>query len=106
MQLIFFFRQIAGHRNQRFQAEDSDSVLIVLGELFEDGDDVLDDVVFFEEGGEVAEFHGAGSSDHGGVFVAEVDELFAEFVFVGRAAGVGVPEEVARADPSTEPVSL
>ena len=63
-------------------------------------------MVLVEGSGEFAQLHGARSSDHRCVFVAEVDELFPESVFLLVAAGVGVAEEVARADAAAEPVGL
>ena len=106
MHLILFFREVPGHRDEWFKAENSDSVLIVLRQLLENGYNLLDHVLLFEERWEFSKFHSTRSSDHRGVFVTQIDELFPESVLLCIGAGVSVPEQVAGADAAAEPVCL
>ena len=48
--LVLFFGEVAGHRDERFEAQDSDGVLVVLRELTKDWHDVLDHVLLVEVG--------------------------------------------------------
>ena len=50
MDLVFFFSEVTGHRDEGFEAQDSDGVLVVLRELTKDWHDVLDHVLLVEVG--------------------------------------------------------
>ena len=97
---------MASHWDQRFETENSDGVLIILGELSEDGQKLLDNMIFVKLGRDLSELRGAGSSDHRGIFLAKFHELLSESLLLCVGARVGVEEKVARGHTACKPLSL
>jgi len=54
----------------------------------------------------LAELRSAGSSNHGCILVAELNELLSQFLLLWARLAVAREEEVARADSASEPFSL
>ena len=83
MHTVLLFAQVAGHGNQGLDAEDAARVLIVLGQLSEDGQKLLDHVLLFQLSREFAQFGGTYTSDHWRVLLTQLHELLSEALFLG-----------------------
>jgi len=81
---------VLGHGDERLKAHHTDSVLLILGELPEDREDLLKDVLFFELGSKLTKLGSTSTSDHGSVLVTELNELLSQLLLLGarlRVAG-------------------
>ena len=106
MNLVLLLRKVRGERDERLKAHDTDSVLLILRQLSEDGQDLLKHVALLELGRELTEAGGASSTDHGSVLIAELDELLAEAFLLGAGAMVAREEQLAAANATSEPLAL
>lgn len=106
MDLVLLLRQIFGHGNEALEAHHANGVLLILGQLSEDRKNLLEHVLLLKLGSEEAELGGAGSSDHRGVLIAELDKLLSELLLLGPRLGVAREEELAGANSSSEPLTL
>jgi len=73
--LVLFLIKELGDLLQTVQAQNLDGVLLVAGELLENGNEFVDNDVLCNDSCEVADSACNGSSNHGGFFVAELDKL-------------------------------
>ncbi len=72
---VLFLGQVSSHRDEGLDAKDSARVLIVLGELAEDGEEFLDNVLLVQLGGENAQFGSADTTNHWRVLLAKLHKL-------------------------------
>lgn len=68
--------------NEGLEAEHTDRVLLILGKLSKDWEELSDDVLLFKLGGELSELGCAGSSNHGCILLAQFHKLLAEAFFL------------------------
>ena len=101
---VLFLAEVGSNLDERLNAEDSDGVLVILGQLSVDGQELLHDVLLLQVGGELSEPGGTGASDHWSVFLAQLQELLAEALLHAVRALVGVGEEGAGGDAADEPL--
>jgi len=103
MYAVLFFAQVPSHWNERFDAQNSTRVLIILGELAEDGQQFLDHVLLLQLGGENAKSSGTNTTNHGCIFLTELHKLFAEALFLRIGASIGMLEKGTSRDAAGEP---
>lgn len=105
MHAVLFFAQVGGHWDERLDTEDTAGVLIILRQLSKDWDELLDNVLLLKLSGEVSELGGANTTNHRRVFLTELHELLSQLVLIVVSLGIGVVEERAGGDASSEPVT-
>ena len=82
MDLVLLLGKILGHWDQRLKAHDSNGILFILRQLSEDWQNFLENMLLFKLSSELTKFGGASSSNHGGVFVTELDELLSKLLLL------------------------
>ena len=95
MHTVLLFAQVAGHWNERLDTEDTARVLIILGQLTEDREQLLNNVLPLKLSGKVAELRGTNSLDHRRVVLAELEELAAQPILLSTSTRVGIVEKAA-----------
>lgn len=104
MHSVLFLAEVASDGDEGLNAKNTAGILVVLGQLSENGEQFLDKVLLFKLSGEVTELGGTNAPNHGGIFLAKLKELFAEAFFLGISTGVGVVEQVTGRDTASEPL--
>ena len=69
--------------------------MVILGELSENREQFLDDMLLFELLRKCTKFGSAYTSDHGRVLLTQFHELLSEALFLGVGPRVGLIEEGA-----------
>jgi hypothetical protein len=63
-------------------------------------------VLLVQHSRELTKLTGTCATDHRGIFLAELHELFAETLFLGARAGISEVEKLARGHTASEPFGL
>lgn len=63
-------------------------------------------MLFLKLSSELTKFRSASSSNHGCIFIAKLDELLSKFLLLWARLRVAWEEQLARADSSSEPLTL
>ncbi len=106
MNLVFLFWKMAGHVDKRFEAENSNCVLFILGELSKDWKQFSNNVLLVELGGKLTKLLRTCASDHWGVFLAQLHKLLSQTFFLRSRSRIGVEKECAGWNTACEPFSL
>ena len=77
-------------RNQCFNTEHSDCILVVIGKLIVDRQNILYDMSNLELCAEFTKFGSASASNHRSVFLAEIHEFFAKLFLLTASSWIGV----------------
>jgi len=95
MDSVLFFAQMTGHWDQSFNAENTDSILVILRKLSEDWEELLDHVLLIKLSREFSKSSSTSSSDHGSVFLAEFHEFLSQALFLRVGSRVSVEEQTS-----------
>lgn len=106
MNLILFFWKIIGHWDQRFEAHNSNGILLILRKLSEDWENLLQNVLFLELGSKLSKFRSASSSNHRSIFITEFNKLLSELFFRISWFTIAWEEKMAWTYSSSEPFTL
>ena len=86
--LIFILREVFGDRNQGFNTQYSDVVLLILRELSEHWQKLLEKALLLQLDSKISDFLGAGSSNHWRILVAQLNKLLPQSIFIGTRLGI------------------
>ena len=104
--LVLFLGKVLGHWNERLKTHNSYCILLILRQLSENWQYLLENMLFLKLSSELTKFRSASSSNHGCIFIAKLDELLSKFLLLWARLRVAWEEQLARADSSSEPLTL